>query len=59
MVAQRLGMLLPDFEAWRIELERRAFPERDPTTSGYCIEDRWCLRRFPRWFPELIAVPQR
>jgi hypothetical protein len=44
VVAQRLGMLLPDFEACRIELERRCFPERDPTTGGYCIEavDRSC-----------------
>jgi hypothetical protein len=58
-VAQRLGMSLPDFEACRVELEHRGFPERDPTTGRYCIEavDRWRLRRFPRLFPELTAVP--
>jgi len=44
-----------------IELERRGFPERDPTTGGYCIEavDRSCFRRFPRLFRELTAVLQR
>ncbi len=59
VVAQRLGMSLPDFEACRPELERRGFPERDPTTGRYCIEavDRWRLRRFPRLFPELTAIP--
>jgi len=59
VVAQRLGMSLPDFEACRTELERRGFPERDPTTGRYCIEavDRWRLRRFPRLFPELTAIP--
>src|SRR5262252_2275380 len=58
-VAQRLGMSLSDFEACRAELERRGFPERDPTTGRYCIEavDRWRLRRFPRLFPELTAIP--
>ncbi len=59
VVAQRLGMPLADFEAFRVELERRGFPERDPTTGRYCIEavDRWRLRRFPRLFPELTAIP--
>jgi hypothetical protein len=58
-IAQRLGMSLADFEACRVELERRGFPERDPTTGRYCIEavDRWRLRRFPRLFPELTASP--
>jgi hypothetical protein len=58
-VAQRLGMPLSDFEACRGELERRGFPERDPTTGRYCIEavDRWRLRRHPRLFPELTAAP--
>jgi hypothetical protein len=58
-VAQRLGMSLPDFEARRGELERRGFPEADPTTRRYCIEavDRWRLRRFPRLFPELTISP--
>jgi hypothetical protein len=57
--AQRLGMSLADFEAHRGELERRGFPEADPTTGRYCIEavDRWRLRRFPRLFPELTASP--
>jgi hypothetical protein len=59
VVAQRLGMSLPDFEACRIELERRVFPKKDSTTGRYCIEavDRWRLRRFPRLFPELTASP--
>jgi hypothetical protein len=59
LVAQRLGMSLPDFEACRVELERRGFPQRDPTTGRYCIEavDRWRLRRFPRLFPELTIAP--
>jgi hypothetical protein len=58
-VAQRLGMSLADFEMRRAELERRGFPEADPTTGHYCIEavDRWRLRRFPRLFPELTASP--
>lgn len=57
VAAQRLGMTLPDFEVRRLELERRGFPEADPTTGRYCIEavDRWRLRRFPRLFPELTA----
>jgi len=52
-------MPLADFEVYRAELERRGFPERDPTTGRYCIEavDRWRLRRFPRLFPELTAIP--
>jgi hypothetical protein len=56
--AQRLGMSLADFEMRRAELERRGFPEADPTTGRYCIEavDRWRLRRFPRLFPELTAA---
>lgn len=58
-VAQRLGMTLADFEAYRGELERRGFPEADPTTGRYCIEavDRWRLRRYPRLFPELTTAP--
>jgi hypothetical protein len=57
--AQRLGMSLADFEARRVELEKRGFPEADPTTGHYCIEavDRWRLRRFPRLFPELTMSP--
>jgi hypothetical protein len=57
--AQRLGMSLADFEVRRAELEKRGFPEVDPTTGRYCIEavDRWRLRRFPRLFPELTAYP--
>jgi hypothetical protein len=57
--AQRLGMSLADFEVHRGELERRGFPDPDPTTGRYCIEavDRWRLRRFPRLFPELTASP--
>ena len=52
-------MTLADFEARREELERRGFPEPDPTTGRYCIEavDRWRPRRFPRLFPELTASP--
>lgn len=59
VVAQRLGVSLPDFEVFRSELERRGFPECDPTTGRYCIEavDRWRLRRHPRLFPELTASP--
>src|SRR5580704_4726417 len=57
VAAQRLGMSLADFEVSRGELERRGFPEPDPTTGRYCIEavDRWRLRRFPRLFPELTV----
>ena len=59
VVAQRLGMSIVDFEVYRTDLERRGFPEKDPTTGRYCIEavDRWRLRRFPRLFPELTASP--
>ena len=47
IVANRLGSTLPEFEAWRHELERRGFPGPDETTGRYCIEavDRWRLRR--------------
>jgi hypothetical protein len=59
LAAQRLGMSLVDFEARRGELQRRGFPDPDPTTGSYCIEavDRWRLRRFPRLFPELTVSP--
>jgi hypothetical protein len=58
IVANRLGLTLPEFEARRPELERRGFPEPDETTGRYCIEavDRWRLRRHARLFPELTAV---
>jgi hypothetical protein len=58
-VAQHLGVSLADFEACRPELERRGFPKRYPTSAQHCIEavGRWRLRRFPRLFPELAAVP--
>jgi hypothetical protein len=59
IVAQRLGLPLADFHTCRSALERRGFPEPDPTTGRYCIEavDRWRLRRFPRLFPELTGNP--
>jgi hypothetical protein len=58
-VAQRLGLVLDDFERLRTELESRDFPLPDPTTGRYCIEavDRWRLRRHPKLFPELTAAP--
>jgi hypothetical protein len=58
IVANRLGLTLPEFEAWRHELERRGFLGPDETTGRYCIEavDIWRLRRHPRLFPELTAV---
>ena len=58
LVAQRLGITLPDFECCRASLERRGFPGPDPTTGRYCMEavDRWRLRRFPRLFPELTTA---
>jgi hypothetical protein len=59
VAAHRLGLSLEEFEVRRAELEKRGFPEADPTTGRYCIEavDRWRLRRFPRLFPELTASP--
>jgi hypothetical protein len=58
VVANRLGLTVPEFEARRSELERRGFPEPDETTGRYCIEavDRWRLRRHARLFPELTAA---
>ena len=58
VVASRLGLTLPEFEARRSELERRGFPEPDETTGRYCIEavDRWRLRRYARLFPELTMM---
>jgi hypothetical protein len=58
VVASRLGLTVPEFEARRSELERRGFPEPDETTGRYCIEavDRWRLRRHARLFPELTAA---
>jgi hypothetical protein len=58
IVATRLGLPLPEFEARRHELEQRGFPQPDETTGRYCIEavDRWRLRRHARLFPELTAA---
>jgi hypothetical protein len=58
IVANRLGLTLPEFEARRHELEQRGFPEPDETTGRYCIEavDRWRLRRHARLFPELTTM---
>jgi hypothetical protein len=58
LVANRLGLTLPEFHARRSELERRGFPEPDETTGRYCIEavDRWRLRRHARLFPELTTM---
>jgi hypothetical protein len=57
LIALRLGLSASDFEARRPELEKRGFPQVDPTTALYAIEavDRWRLRRYPRLFPELTA----
>lgn len=59
LIALRLGLSSADFEIRRSELEKRGFPEADPTTGLYAIEavDRWRLRRYPRLFPELTASP--
>ena len=59
LIALRLGLTTADFELRRPELERRGFPQADPTTGLYAIEavDRWRLRRYPRLFPELTAAP--
>jgi hypothetical protein len=59
LVAKLLGMSPEEFALWRSDLERRGFPEPDPTTGLYCIEavDRWRLRRYPKLFPELTTVP--
>jgi hypothetical protein len=48
-----------EFAHSRSDLERRGFPEPDPTTGLYCIEavDRWRLRRYPKLFPELTTAP--
>jgi hypothetical protein len=48
-----------EFALSRSDLERRGFPEPDPTTGLYCIEavDRRRLRRYPKLFPELTAAP--
>jgi hypothetical protein len=58
IVAARLGLSLSEFEAQRLELERRGFPGPDKTTGRYCMEavDRWRLRRHARLFPELTAA---
>jgi hypothetical protein len=59
IVAARLGLSLPEFEAQRHDLKRRGFPEPDETTGRYCIEavDRWRLRRHASLFPELTWAP--
>jgi hypothetical protein len=59
LIAQRLGLSATDFDVRRPDLERRGFPEADPTTGLYAIEavDRWRLWRYPRLFPELTASP--
>lgn len=43
VVAQRLGMLLPDFEACRIELERRGFLSGIQRRAGIASR-RWTGR---------------
>jgi hypothetical protein len=57
LVAQRLGLSADEFDRCRPELEKRGFPEPDPTTGRYAIEavDRWRLRRYPRLFPDLAG----
>ena len=59
LVAQRLGLSAEEFDKCRSDLEKRGFPEADPTTGFYAIEaiDRWRLRRYPRLFPELAGLP--
>jgi hypothetical protein len=59
VIAARLGLSLSEFEARRLELVRRGFPEPDETTGRYCIEavDRWRLRRHACLFPELTYAP--
>jgi len=59
IVAELLGLSLPEFEARRPELRERDFPDPDPTTGLYCIEavDRWRLRRHACLFPELTTAP--
>ena len=59
LVAKLLGMSPNEFVLSRGDLERRGFPEPDPTTGLYCIEavDRWRLRRYPKLFPELTTAP--
>jgi hypothetical protein len=59
IVAELLGLSLPDFEARCPLLHDRGFPEPDPTTGLYCVEavDRWRLRRHPKLFPELTTTP--
>lgn len=59
LIAARLGLSTADFDLRRPDLEKRGFPEADPTTGLYAIEavDRWRLRRYPRLFPELTASP--
>jgi hypothetical protein len=57
-IAQRLGLSLPDFEARLPSLQKRGFPNPDPTTGHYCIEavDRWRLNRHASLFPELTSA---
>lgn len=59
VVAQRLGLDLREFELRFAELQRRGFPEADPTTGKFCVEavDRWRLYRHPQLFPELTTAP--
>ena len=58
MVAERLGLSLPDFETFLSDLVARGFPAADPTTGRFCIEavDRWRMGRHPKLFPELARV---
>ena len=59
LVARRLGLSVDDFELHRHALEKRGFPEPDPTTGLYAIEavDKWRLRRYPRLYPEHARAP--
>lgn len=59
VVAELLGLSLPDFKARQSALRERGFPEPDPTTGLYCVEavDRWRLRRHSNLFPELTNAP--
>jgi hypothetical protein len=59
LVAKLLGMSPDQFALSRGDLERRGFPEPDPTTGLYCIEavDRWRLRRYLKLFPVLTTAP--
>lgn len=57
-IARRLCLTEPQFDACRVRLFARGFPQPDETTGMYDLEavDRWRKRQRPDLYPELTLA---